>query len=61
MPPLISEEEIDTMDSGDESDDDHVSTDMLEDICDGSQSHLNVTRREERDFIKKDNWNGKDS
>ena len=41
MPPLISEEEMDTMNSGDESDDDPMSTEMLEDICDGSQSHPN--------------------
>ena len=36
--PLISEEEMYVMSSGDESDAGHVSTDMLEDICDGSQS-----------------------
>ena len=32
--------------SGDESDHDLISTEMLEDICDGSQTHLNVNRRE---------------
>ena len=56
MPPLLSEEEIDVMDSGDESDDEPMSTEMLEDICDGSQSRLSVNRREARykirDFIK---------
>ena len=36
------------MDSGDESDRDIISTDMLEDICDRSQSHPNVNRREAR-------------
>ena len=46
MPPLLSEEEMDAMDSGDDSDDDNISTDMLEDIRDGSQSHPNVNRRE---------------
>ena len=42
MPPLISKEEMDAMDSDDESDHDLISTDMLEDIRDGSQTHLNV-------------------
>ena len=36
------------MDYGDESDDDPMSTQMLEDIHDGSQSHPNVNRREAR-------------
>ena len=38
MPPLISKKLINAMDSGDESGDKPMSTDMLEDICDGSQS-----------------------
>ena len=46
MPPLIREEEMDVMDSGDESDDEHMSKEMLEDIHDGSQSHPSVNRRE---------------
>ena len=45
------------MDYGDESDDENMSTKMLEDIRDGSQSHPNVNRREARykirDRIKK--------
>ena len=45
MPPLISEEEIDAMDSGYESDNNPISTEMLEDIRDGSQSHTSVNRR----------------
>ena len=45
MPPLLIEEEIDAMDSGDKSDDDPMSTEMLENICDGIQSHPNVNRR----------------
>ena len=48
MPPLISEEEIDAMDYGDESDDDPMSMEILEDICNGSQSHPNFNRREAR-------------
>ena len=39
------EKSIMTMDSGDESDNDIISTEMLEDICDGSQIHPNVNRR----------------
>ena len=56
MPPLISEEEIDVMSSGDNSDDGPMYTEMLEDICDGSKSHLSVNMREVcykiRDCIK---------
>ena len=37
---------MDTMDSGDESDHDLISTDMLENICDGSKYHPNVNQRE---------------
>ena len=47
---------MDAMNSGDESDHDLISTEMLEDICDGSQTHLNVNRRESsykiRDHIR---------
>ena len=52
MPPLISEEEMDVMDSGDESEDDAISTEMLEDIPDISQSHLSVNRIEARYKIR---------
>ena len=45
MPPLLSEEDMDAMDSGDESDHGIISTEMLEEICDGSQTHRNVNRR----------------
>ena len=48
MPQLISEEEMGTMDSGDESDDEPMSTEMLEYIFDGSQSHPSLNRREAR-------------
>ena len=57
IPPLLSEEEMYAVDYGDESDEDHMSTEMLEDIRDISQSHTNVNRREAlykiRDRIKK--------
>ena len=45
------------MDSGYESDNEPISTDIIEDICDGSKSHLSVNRREARyrirDLIKR--------
>ena len=37
---------MDVMDSCDEYDDEPMSTGMLEDICDGSKSHLSINRRE---------------
>ena len=43
---------MDATDSGDESDDDLISTEMLEDIRDGSQTHLNVDKREARHKIR---------
>ena len=64
MPPLLSEEDMDAMDSGDESDHDLIFMEMLEDICDGSQTHPNVNRIETRykirDRIKrgKSEWKG---
>ena len=64
MPPLLSEEKMDAMDSGDESDHEPMSMKILEDIRDGSQSHLNINRREARykirDCIKKrqPEWKG---
>ena len=45
MPTLLNKEEIYAMDSGNESDNDIISTKMLEDIRDGSHSHPNVDRR----------------
>ena len=44
--PLIKEEEIDATLSGNESDVETMSTEMLEDICDVSQSHPSVNMRE---------------
>ena len=37
---------MENINSGDESDHDLISTEMLEDICDGSQTRPNVNRRE---------------
>ena len=64
MTPLLSEEEIDAMDYVNEFDYEPMSTEMLEDICDGSQTNLNVNRREShykiRDRIKQkqSEWKG---
>ena len=43
---------MDTINSGDESYHDIISTEMLEDICDGSQTHPNVNKGEARYKIR---------
>ena len=43
---MMSKQDMDATNSGDESDYDIISTEMLEDICEGSQTHPNVNRRE---------------
>ena len=48
----MSEQYMDAINSGDESDHDLISTEMLEDIRDGSQTHPNVNRREVRYKIR---------
>ena len=48
LPPLINEEEIDVMASGDESDSEPMSTEILEDTRDGSQFHTSINSREAR-------------
>ena len=54
---------MDAISSGDESDHDLISTEMLEDIRDGNHTHLSVNRREARykicDRIRQRQWNGK--
>ena len=52
MPSLLSEENMNAMDYGDDSDHDLISTEMLEDIRDGSQFHPNVNQREARYKIR---------
>ena len=55
---------MDAMDSDDKSEDEAMSTEMLEEIWQGSQSHLSVNRREARykirDHIKQgqSEWKG---
>ena len=46
IPPLINEEEIDAMDSGDGFEDEPISKQMLEDILDSNKSNPSVKRRE---------------
>ena len=43
---------MDAINYGDESDHDLISTEMLEDICDRSQTHRNVNRGEARYKIR---------
>ena len=42
---MMIKQDMENINSGDESDHDLISTDMLEDIHDGSQTHPNVNRR----------------
>ena len=42
---MMSKQDIDTINSDDESDHDLISTEMLEDFCDRGQTHLNVNKR----------------
>ena len=49
---MMSEQDMDNLDSSDESYHDLISTEMLHDICDGSQTHPNVNKREARYKIR---------
>ena len=48
----MSEQDMEDINSGDESDHDLIFTEMLEDIHNINQTHLNVTKREERYKIR---------
>ena len=48
----MSEQDMDAMDSGGESDHDIISTEILEEIRGGSQTYPNVNRREARYKIR---------
>ena len=43
---MMSKQDMDAINYGDESVHDLISTEMLEDICDGSQTHQKVNKRE---------------
>ena len=45
---MMIEHDMENINYGDESDHDLISTEMLEDICDVSQTHPNINRREAR-------------
>ena len=45
---MMNEQDMEYINSGDESDHDLISTDILEHIRDGSQTHPNVNRGEAR-------------
>ena len=49
---IMSKQDMDAINSGDESDHDLISTEMLEDIRDGSQTHPKVNKREARYKIR---------
>ena len=49
---MMSEKDMDAINAGDESDNDIISTEMLEDIRDGSQTHPNVNKWEARYKIR---------
>ena len=49
---MTIEQDMDAINSGDESDNDLISTEILEDICDRSQTHPRVNRRETRHKIR---------
>ena len=48
----MSEQDMENLNSGDESDRDIISTEMLEYIREGSQTHLNFNKREARYKIR---------
>ena len=49
---MMSEQDMDAINSADESDHNLISTEMLEDIRDGSQTHPNINRRKSRYTIR---------
>ena len=61
---MMSKQDTENINSGDESDHKFISTEMLEDIRDRSQTHPNFNRREAcykyMIILGKDNRNGKE-
>ena len=49
---MMSKQDMKDLNSGDESDHDLISTEMLEDICDRSQTHPTINKREARYKIR---------
>ena len=61
---MINKQDMESLDKNEKSDHNLITTETLEDICDGSQTHPNVNRREARykirDFIRQrqSEWKG---
>ena len=61
---MMSKQDMENRDSNEQSDHDLISTEMLPIICDGSQTHPNVNKREvrykipDRDRQKQPEWKG---
>ena len=61
---MMIKQDMENLDSNEKSDHDLISMEMLHDICDGSQTHPNVNKREERYKIhdrirqRKSEWKG---
>ena len=49
---MMSKHGMENLDSNEKSDHDLISTEMLEDICDGNQTHLIVNKRKARYKIR---------
>ena len=49
---MMSKQDMENFDSNEKSDHDLISTEMLEDIRDGSQTHQNINKREARYKIR---------
>ena len=49
---MTNKQDMENIDSNEKYDHDLISTEMLEDICDGSQTHLTVNKRESRCKIR---------
>ena len=49
---MINQQDMENIDSNEKSDHDLISTEMLEDIRDGTQTHPNVNKREARYKIR---------
>ena len=49
---MMNEQDMENINSSDESDHDLICTEMLQDILDGSQTHPNVNKREARYKIR---------
>ena len=49
---MMNKQDMDNLNSNEQSDHDLISTYMLEEICDGSQTHPNVNKREERSLLQ---------